>query len=596
MEENNVDFSQFVEKVLSRVDVVNVISRYIPLNKKGKTFWGCCPFHHEKTPSFAVNEERQFYHCFGCKESGNAITFVQKSESVDFMDALKIVAEMAKMEVPKFRRSDDNKPTLNKEKKQTLLSLLRDAGRHYHENLASDKASIAREYIEHRGLDSKIVTRFGLGYSQNGEEIINYLTSKGYSLADIKEAGIAEIKGDRYYDVFYNRLIIPIINNFGEIVGFGGRLLDKQSHIPVKYRNTSATPVFDKSKIIFGINLLKKKKQKENIKFVIMTEGYMDVMSLHQAGFDTAVASMGTALTQQQARAIKNYTTNVYISYDGDSAGQKATMRGLDILAECGLNIKVVSLPDGMDPDDVIKKYGREGYLKLLKTADTLPAFKIKVLKNDYDLNTPDGKSKFTVEALKVVAKMENPVEKEEYLKVVHEITGYSMDALRQQIGLSERKIEEKRVEDVKVMEEEAEKKAETFDEAELFIVASWVFGKPFVSVNDDVYVYLTAKTLADVYNFAVDKVKQGQKVNPSVLYNVTNGDVSKIINYQFKVGDGEAKYKTCLTKIKSKYLLKEKNRLASEYSVTKNALLVLEMGKIDQQLKELKYGGADEF
>ncbi|MBE5732459.1 MAG: DNA primase [Clostridiales bacterium] len=596
MEENNVDFSQFVEKVLSRVDIVNVISRYLPLNKKGKTFWGCCPFHHEKTPSFAVNEERQFYHCFGCKESGNAITFVQKSESIDFMDALKIVAEMAKMEVPKFRRSDNNKPALNKEKKQTLLSLLRDAGRHYHENLSSDKASVAREYIEHRGLDAKIVTRFGLGYSQNGEEMINYLTAKGYSLADIKEAGIAEIKGDRYYDVFYNRLIIPIINNFGEIVGFGGRLLDKQSHIPVKYRNTSATPVFDKSKIIFGINLLKKKKQKENIKYVIMTEGYMDVMSLHQAGFDTAVASMGTALTQQQARAIKNYTTNVYISYDGDSAGQKATMRGLDILAECGLNIKVVSLPEGMDPDDVIKKYGREGYLKLLKTADTLPAFKIKVLKNDFDLNTPDGKSKFTVEALKVVAKMENPVEKEEYLKVIHDITGYSMDALRQQIGLSERKIEEKRAEDVKVMAEEAEKKTETFDEAELFIVASWVFGKPFISLNDDVYTYLTVNTLADVYNFAVEKIKLGQKVNPSVLYNVTNGDVSKIINYQFKVGDGEAKYKACLAKIKSKYLLKEKIRLADEYSATKNSLLIVQMGKIDQQLKELKYGGADEF
>ncbi len=597
MEENNVDFSQFIEKVLSRVDIVNVISRYIPLTKKGKNFWGCCPFHHEKTPSFSINEERQFYHCFGCKESGNAIKFVQKSESIDFMDALKIVAEMAKLEVPQFKRSDSGKASINKEKKQTLFALLRDAGRHYHENLASDKAKIAREYIEHRGLDSKIVTRFGLGYSQNGEEMINYLTSKGYSLADIREAGIAEIKGDRHYDVFYNRLIIPIINNFGEIVGFGGRLLDKQSHIPVKYRNTSATPVFDKSKVIFGINLLKKKKQKENINYVIMTEGYMDVMSLHQAGFDTAVASMGTALTQQQARAIKNYSTNVYISYDGDSAGQKATVRGLDILAECGLNVKVVSLPEGLDPDDVIKKYGREGYLKLLKTADTLPAFKIKVLKNDYDLNTPDGKSKFTVEALKVVAKMENPVEKEEYLKVIHDITGYSMDALRQQIGLSERKIEEKRAEEVKALEEEAEKKSESFDDAQLYIVASWVYGKPFVSLTDDIYTYLTSKTLAEVYSFATEKMKLGQKVNPSVLYNVTDGDVSKIVNYQFKVGDGEVKYKTCLLKIKSDYLLKEKNRLVAEYSTTKNTKLILEeLGKIDQQLKELRNGGADEF
>lgn len=595
MAENNVDFSQFVEKVLSHVDIVNVISRYLPLAKKGKTFWGCCPFHHEKEPSFAVNDERQFYHCFGCKESGNAITFVQKTESVDFMDALKIVAEMAHLEVPSFRKNDNYKPSIDREKKQRLLALLRDAGIHYHENLSSDKAETAREYIAHRGLDSKIVTRFGLGYSQNGQEMLDYLTKKGYTLAEIREVGIAEIKGDRHYDVFYNRLIIPIINNFGEIVGFGGRLLDKQSHIPVKYRNTSATPIFDKSKIIFGINLLKKKKQKSDIRYVIMTEGYMDVMALHQAGFDTAVASMGTALTQQQAKAIKNYTTNVYISYDGDSAGQKATMRGLDILAECGLNVKVVSLPDGLDPDDVIKKYGREGYEKLLRSADTLHAFKIKVLKNEYDISTPDGKSKFTVEALKVVAKLENPVEKEEYLKVVHDISGYSMDALRQQIGLSERKIEEKREEEIKKRNEETEKKMEAFDSAELFVVASWVYSKPYVSLSDDIFPYLTSKSLSNIYTFAVEKVKNGQRVNPSVIYNLTDGDVSGVIDYEFKTGDGESKYKACLIKIKTNFLLKEKNRLAVEYSATKNAKLIFEMSKIDQKLKEMRSGDADE-
>lgn len=596
MPEESVDFSQFVEKVLSRVDIVNVISRYLPLKKKGKTFWGCCPFHHEKEPSFAVNDENQFYHCFGCKESGNAITFVQKVESIDFMDALKIVAEMAKMEVPSFRKNDKIKPTIDKEKKQTLLALLRDAGKHYHENLSNKDAESAREYISHRGLDKNIVTRFGLGYSVDGEEMLKYLTNKGYSLADIKEAGIAEIKGDKYYDVFYKRLIIPIINNFGEIVGFGGRVLEKSSHTPVKYRNTSATPVFDKSKIIFGINLLKKKKQTTDIKYVIMTEGYMDVMALHQAGFDTAVASMGTALTQQQARAIKNYTNNVFISYDGDSAGQKATMRGLDILAECGLNVKVVSLPDGLDPDDVIKQKGRDGYFSLLKQADTLTAFKIKVLQKDYDMSTPDGKSKFAVEALKVVAKLENPIEKEEYLKVVQSITQYSMDGLRQQVGLSEKKEEEKRIEKQKERQEENEKKEETFDSAELFVVSAWVHSKPFVSLTDDIYPYLSSKTLASVFQFALDKAKSGQKVNPSALFTVASGDVSKIVNFEFKDGDGEAKYKTCLVKIKSNYLLKEKNRLAEEYNATKNPQLIMQMSKVERQLKELKFGGADEF
>lgn len=293
------DFREFIDKVLSRVDIVNVISRYLPLKKKGKTYWGCCPFHHEKEPSFAVNEVGQYYHCFGCHESGNAISFVQKLESVDFMDALRMVAEMAQLEVPQFKRSGD-KTVVDKRKKDRLLSLLREAGRHYYDNLSRPDAEIAREYIRLRGLSTNIVRRFGLGYSVDGQEMLDFLTSKGYSLAEIREAGIAEIKGDRHYDVYYGRLIIPIINVFGETVGFGGRLLDKETHIPVKYRNTSATPVFDKSRIIFGINLLKKKKQKEKINYVIMTEGYMDVMSLHQAGFDTAVASMGTSLTYQQ--------------------------------------------------------------------------------------------------------------------------------------------------------------------------------------------------------------------------------------------------------------------------------------------------------
>lgn len=593
MAENNVDFSQFVEKVLSRVDIVNVISRYLPLAKKGKTFWGCCPFHHEKEPSFAVNDERQFYHCFGCKESGNAITFVQKIESIDFMDALKIVADMAKLEVPSFRKSDSFKSAIDKEKKQKLLSLLRDAGRHYYENLSSQKAKIAREYIAHRGLDAKIVTRFGLGYSMDGQEMLDFLTKKGYSLAEIREAGIAEIKGDRYYDVFYNRLIIPIINNLGEIVGFGGRVLEKSSHTPVKYRNTSATPVFDKSKIIFGINLLKKKKQREDVKYVIMTEGYMDVMALHQAGFDTAVASMGTALTQQQAKAIKNYTKNVYISYDGDSAGQKATMRGLDILAECGLNVKVVSLPDGLDPDDVIKKYGKEGYVKLLKQADTLPAFKIKVLKKDFDINTPDGKSKFAIQAFKVIAKLENPVEKEEYLKVVHDITGYSMDALRQQIGLSERKIESEALKATVELAKD-EKKAETYDDAEIFVVTSWVYSKPYISLADDVYPYLTNQTLAQIFSFALERIKSGQKVNPSALYTVVEGDVEKIVDYNFVEGDGENKYKNCLKKIKERYLKKAQQNLVAEYEATKDSRLLKEIGKISAKIKELDKGDLD--
>ncbi len=223
---------EWIEQLLSRVDLVRIISRYLPLTKKGRTHWGCCPFHHEKEPSFAVNEEKQFYHCFGCKESGNAITFIQKMESVDFVDAVKILAEEAKMELPKFNRNETGGAT--REKKERLYALMREAAKHYHDNLLSARGKTARDYLDARGITGSLVTRFGFGASCDGEEIINYLLSKGYTHAEMKEAGLIDQHGDRWYDVFYGRLMIPIINNFGEVVAFGGRLINPETHIPIK--------------------------------------------------------------------------------------------------------------------------------------------------------------------------------------------------------------------------------------------------------------------------------------------------------------------------------------------------------------------------
>ncbi len=236
--------------------------------------------------------------------------------------------------------------------------------------------------------------------------------------------------------MFYGRLIFPIINNLGEVVSFGGRVLVQNPDF-AKYRNGSQTFIFDKSRNIYAVNLLKKRKQTKGLEYVIMTEGYMDVISLHKAGFDTAVASMGTSLTQTQAKLIKNYCDRIYISYDGDGAGQKATLRGLDILAEAGLNVKVIKLPDGLDPDDVIKKKGAEFYAKLIEDAVTLTKFKIETLGKKYDLKRPDEKAKFAVEAAKVIKSLENPVEREEYLKLLHEMTGYTMNTLYKQTEMS---------------------------------------------------------------------------------------------------------------------------------------------------------------
>lgn len=584
---------EWIEQLLSRVDLVQIISRYVPLKKKGRTYWGCCPFHHEKTPSFAVNEDKQFYHCFGCKESGNAITFIEKMESVEFSDAVKMLAQEAGMEIPKFRSGNDN--GISREKRERLYSLMRAAAKHYHENLSGPRGKNARNYLDSRGITGNLVTRFGFGASYDGEEIIDFLLSQGYTRAEMKEAGLVEQRGADWYDVFYGRLMIPIINNMGEVVAFGGRLIDPSSHIPVKYRNSSNTPIFDKSRTLYAINLLKRKKQREKIDFVIVTEGYMDVVALHKAGFDTTVASMGTALTYSQAKLIRNYSENVFISYDGDTAGKTATLRGLDILQSAGLNVKVVSLPEGLDPDDLIKMQGRDAYEKLLKEAQPLPAFKLNSLKKRFDIASPDGKAAYAIEAVKVIKSLENPVEREEYLSILHDTTGYSFDALRKQADITPES--ENEVQRIPSRDESAEKKPGTKrDKAELFVIASIAHGMPYVDFSEDVFTYLDSDADRKIYQYAVEKYKQGEKMSVSVLYSMFDAsDVAEVVEYDFMEGDDRAKYEMCLARMKIKYVTAEKTRLAKEYDETKNVKLVLEIARLDGLLKSLKNGGENE-
>ncbi len=586
------DWRTWKEELLAKTDIAKVISRYVPLKRKGRTLWGCCPFHHENEPSFAVNEDKQFYHCFGCKESGNAITFLEKIESIDFMDAIKILAADAKMELPKFDRTKADENGISREKRERLYALMRDAARHYNENLYGERGKLARDYLEQRQIPQKLVTRFGFGASYDGEEIITYLKSKGYTVAEMKEAGLVEQKADRWYDVFYGRLMIPIINNLGEVVAFGGRLIDPGTHIPVKYRNSTNTPIFDKSRTLYAINLLKKKKQRESIGNVIITEGYMDVLALHKAGFDTAVASMGTALTYAQTKLIRNYSTNVYISYDGDSAGQTATLRGLDILSDAGLNVKVVTLPDELDPDDLIKQRGAEAYAKLLDEALPLPAYKLNYLKKRFDLTTPDGKSAYAVQAMKVIKALANPVEQEEYMKIVHDATGYSMDTLRKQADIT---VLEERPNQI-IQPEETEKVIATRSKAELFVIASVAHGMPYVDFEEDVYPYLDSGIDREIYAHAVEKFKSGTILSVSALYSEYDPkDVVEIVEYEFMQGDDEAKYRACVNKLKIDRLEAEKKRLTEEYATTKDPKKLTEILKTDGMLRSLKNGGVNE-
>lgn len=582
----------WIDELISKLNIVDVVSKYVPLTRKGRTYWGCCPFHHEKEPSFAVNEDKQFYHCFGCKESGNVITFIQKIESVEFWDAVKILAKEANFTLPEraFTKKEDG---IDAKKRDRLLSLMRAAGRHYYENLNKKEAEPAREYMKMRGLDGALARKFALGYSVDGTEIIDYLKSQGYTTDEIKTAGIIEVGANGLYDVFARRLIIPIVNHLGEVVAFGGRLLNPSTHIAVKYRNSSNTPIFDKSRTLFALNLVKRKKQKENINYVIIAEGYMDVMMLHKAGFDTAIASMGTALTFKQAKLIKNYSKNVYISYDGDSAGQAATLRGLDILREAGLNVKVVVLPDGLDPDDLIKQRGKEAYQKLLDEALTLTEYKLENAAKKYDLSAPDGKSGYAIEALKIIGELDSPVEQEEYVRVVIKNTGYRKETLLKQLGLTEQKRDEQKEEERQKQEQEQKSEKELTDKRALFVVASMIHNRDYADMKADIYPYLKDEYLKKAYEYAVNCRKTGEKCNPSAMFSLLGEkDAFKVAGYEFLDGDNAAKYSACIVGIQADWLNAEKQRLAQEYEKSKSVDCLKEIMKIEEKLREIKNGG----
>lgn len=592
------DFKEFIDELLAKTDIVQVVSRYVPLKAKGNRYWGCCPFHHEKDPSFSVESTKQFYHCFGCKESGNAITFVQKMESIDFMDAVRILAEAAHMEIPTFKGSGRN-AAAEREKKKRLCALMKAAARHYFDNLSLPAAQTAREYLTKRGIDRRLIVKFGLGYSVNGNEIIDYLESQGFKKAEMLEAGLVAQRADSYYDVFYGRVMYPIIDNFGDVVAFGGRTL-KPDYEYAKYRNSSQTLIFDKSRNIYGINLLKKRKQQARIDSVIMTEGYMDVIALHKGGFDTAVASMGTALTVFQAKLLKNYTNRVYISYDGDAAGQKATLRGLDILADAGLSVRIVELPDGLDPDDMIQKRGREAYQKLLDEALTLPAFKIKTLKNAHDLTDPEGKSKFAVEAINVIRKLPNPVEQEEYINLVQSYTGYSKQVLMKQAELTfseDNPDEAAKVQPATIASTEATHGGE--DKAAIFVLASLASDKPYARFSDGSDFLPESGAYRELYEAMQTDYTNCGTVRTDSLFSVLNDEgkelLARVAGYEFLDGDGTEKYDDCVRSLKARRLESEIERLkekSAQLGIAEQVATAKEISRLMRKLKDVKSDG----
>ena len=606
----------FKRELKQKNDLVNVVSKYVQLERKGRYYWCRCPFHGEKTPSLCINDIDNMFYCYGCHVGGDVIKFVMQIESQSFVEAVKTLASWANMEVPEsFESSGNNKDiALAKKRKDRLISLMKDTAMRYHENLSKPSAKPALEYMEKRQLSGAVGTRFGIGFADGYNDLPDYLRGKGYTNDEMLAVGVVKQKDGRIYDPLANRLIFPIIDIYGNVIAFGGRTLDPHPEF-AKYLNTAETELFNKRNTLYAINYLKKQRQQGPIPYVIVVEGYMDTISLHKAGFSMTVASMGTALTQSQARLIKRFADKVYICYDGDAAGQNATLRGLDILRENGLDVMVVQLPDKFDPDDVIKTYGREGYQKILDEALPLVEFKLKYLKSKYDLSNVDGRVKYLNEAIDVLAILSSDVERELYAPMVSEIAQTNLDFIKREINkkMSGKSIQNDIQNGLSNVHKTEIKENEYFDEnvnnvvvkAEKYILCALLHKKPYAYFKTDV-TYLFSNGRREIYKILSNYIEKEPDADlVEKLYTDYQDEnqsmIVDIINYNAESAEDEQNekkyYYDCLWVVYKSYLEARQKELMDEYSNTIDNIKRKEIADkmIDIQLK-LKNKKVDEL
>ena len=412
----------FIQQLKQSCDMERIVSGYLPLKKKGRYLVGLCPFHSEKSPSFYVYPQNQSFYCFGCGAGGDVITFIRRIENLEYMEAVKLLADRCGL--PMDSDQSDERSML----KKRVLEINRESARFFHSCLMSEQGRQAYEYLISRGRDRKTIRHFGLGYAPAGwDGLLNHLRTKGFSDNDMLEANVVTKGKYGPHDRFSNRVIFPIIDLRGNVVAFGGRALDDKG---AKYLNSSDTPVFKKSKTLFALNFAKTSKRPG----LILAEGYMDVIAIHQAGFDNAVATLGTALTEEQARLISQYAERVVLAYDSDGPGQAATKRAMNIFDEVGVKVSVLSMTGAKDPDEFIKKYGTERFAMLLDNSRNPVEFELSKLRTTYDTAQADGKVGYLKEACKLFAGIRNPVEREVYITQTANELAISPQAIKAQI------------------------------------------------------------------------------------------------------------------------------------------------------------------
>lgn len=415
---------EIIEEVRNQNDIVDVISEYVKLQKKGANYFGLCPFHNEKSPSFSVSPGKQMYYCFGCGEGGNVISFVMKYENYSFIEAVQMLASRAGIELPQVTRSKEEKE--NADKRSQILTINTLAAKFYYYMLKSEKGALAYHYLRGRELSDNTITGFGLGYSDKySDSLYKYMKSKGYKDDILKETGLFTFEEKGVHDKFWNRVMFPIMDVNNKVIAFGGRVMGDGKP---KYLNSPETKVFDKSRNLYGLNIARTSRKD----YLLICEGYMDVISLHQAGFNNAVAALGTSFTSGHASLIKRYAKEVVLTFDSDGAGIKAALRAIPILREAGLSIKVLSMKPYKDPDEFIKALGPEAYEERIEKATNYFIFQVGTLMNEYNLDDPSEKTEFHNKVADMLLEFEDEIERNNYLESVCRTFNIPLDGLRQ--------------------------------------------------------------------------------------------------------------------------------------------------------------------
>ena len=510
---------ELIEEIRSSNDIVDVISQYVILKRSGRNFFGLCPFHKEKSPSFSVSPDKQIFHCFGCGVGGNVIHFVSKIENLDFRETIELLANRANIQLPTLDNSyQDNKRAMLKSKVYEINEI---AAKFYHENLYKPTSKEAQEYIKKRKLDNRTLKSFLIGYSGTFDELYRILKQKGFTEEEILASSLVnKTENGRFIDRFRRRLMIPIQDTTGRFIAFGGRVLDDSKP---KYINSPENIVYSKGRNLFGLNIAKKHDTKK----LIIVEGYMDAISLYQRGITNVVASLGTALTEQQGRLLRKNSEQVIIGYDADGAGQAATLRGLEILQNMGCDIRVLQIYGAKDPDEFVIKYGPERFQKCVDSAISLVEFKVKILKQNLNLDNINDKIKFLNEVAKVLAKVDNTIEKEVYIDKISQEYNISKEAIYGEVNkltyskTSDKKVLERAPVKSFIKKEETEKIDESVIKREKMVI--------YILVNFPSESYSKIKDTITVNDI---KAEINKKIIAKIYEQYAKGNMSNILDF----------------------------------------------------------------